>query len=231
MSFISSTVESVESLTDFVYKIRLNVSPENTFKAGQYLQVVMSETDKRPFSIANAPNEQGQIELHIGATPENKYAYDVVQKAKIESKLNIELGIGNAYLRDGDEPIILIAGGTGYAYTKSILEHSLNTNPSRSLVLYWGAKSAQDLYELPNLQKLGEQYPDFKVIPVIEQPVADWGGKTGLVHEAVISDYGSFTEQQVYTAGRFEMAAVIRDSFLPLGLSSENLYGDAFAFI
>lgn len=231
MTLVNSKVVSIESLTPYVLKIILDAQQHISFKAGQYLQVVMGEKDKRPFSIANMPSEDGLVELHIGATPENPYAYEVVQKAKTEQALDLEIGIGEAFIRENELPMILIAGGTGYSYTKSILFECLRSQPQRDVHLYWGAKNASDLYEAEALGQLSRIHTQFKFVPVIETVSEEWLGKTGLVHQAVMADFPSLQNTQVYVAGRFEMAKVVRDAFLPLGLKKDDLFGDAFAFI
>lgn len=231
MTAIDSKVLSIEPLSPFVLKIVLDVQQFVPFKAGQYLQVVMSENDKRPFSIANMPGNDGLLELHIGASPLNPYAFEVVEKAKLEQVLSVEVGLGEAFLRDSELPLILIAGGTGYSYTKSILLDCLRSQVKRKVYLYWGAKTSADLYEAAQLTLLAQAHEQFSFVPVVENTESGWLGKTGFVHSAVISDFKSFEGTQVYVAGRFEMSAAIREAFLPLGLSKEHLFGDAFAFI
>jgi aquacobalamin reductase/NAD(P)H-flavin reductase len=202
-----------------------------SFEAGQYLQVVMSNEDKRPFSIANMPSDDCLIELHIGATPDNPYAYEVIELARNTQELKVEFGLGDAHLRESKLPAVIIAGGTGYSYAKSILFDCLRQQSHRQVYLYWGGKTAADLYEADMLAKLALQHEQFHFIPVVETPNGQWQGKTGLVHEVVKQAFPIMQNLQVYVAGRFEMAAVIKEAFLPLGLSPENLFGDAFAFL
>jgi aquacobalamin reductase/NAD(P)H-flavin reductase len=231
MTIINTRVLSIEPLSPYVLKVMLEAPQAISFKAGQYLQVVMSDQDKRPFSIASMPNDDGLIELHIGATPENPYAYEVVELARNTQELRVEVGLGNAYLRESDLPAVLIAGGTGYSYAKSILFDCLRQQPNRQVYLFWGAKTAADLYEADMLAKLANIHEQFEFIPVLEAPESDWLGKTGLVHEVVMQTFPAMPNLQIYAAGRFEMAAVIKDAFLPLDLVPENLFGDAFAFL
>lgn len=231
MTIINTRVLSIEALSPHVLKVILKTPQATSFKAGQYLQVVMSEKDKRPFSIANMPNNDNLIELHIGATPQNPYAYEVIELAKSTQELNVEIGLGNAYLRDSDLPIVIIAGGTGYSYAKSILFECLHKQAKRPIYLYWGAKTADDLYEADVLSELAGMHEHFTFIPVVELPETQWAGAVGLVHEKAMLDFPSMVHLQIYVAGRFEMAAVIKESFLPLGLIPENLFGDAFAFL
>jgi aquacobalamin reductase/NAD(P)H-flavin reductase len=222
---------SKDSLTPYVFKILLKPESSVSFKAGQYLQVVMGEDDKRPFSIANAPQNAELIELHIGATPENPYAYQVMQRLDKDKMLSVELPHGNAYRQNSKLEAILIAGGTGYSYTKSILFDMLIAEPERKVRLYWGAKKASDLYEAEALIELTKKHSQFSFIPVVELEDASWLGRTGMVHQAVINDVDDFSNKQVYVAGRFEMAKVVKGDLLPLGLQAENMIGDAFAFI
>ena len=98
MTIITTSVLSVEPLNQYVLKVTLDAKQALTFKAGQYLQVVMSEQDKRPFSIANAPENSNVLELHIGATPENPYAYEVIELAKSSQQLDVEVGLGYNWL-------------------------------------------------------------------------------------------------------------------------------------
>lgn len=231
MTIINTSVLSIQSLSPYVLKVMLEAPHAVTFKAGQYLQVVMSDKDKRPFSIANMPSDDGLIELHIGATPENAYAYEVIELARNTQQLKVEVGLGNAYLRESDLPAVIIAGGTGYSYAKSILFDCLRQQPNRQVYLYWGAKTSDDLYEADVLAKLANTHQQCTFIPVVENPQSEWSGETGLVHEVVMQAFPSMQDIQVYVAGRFEMAAVIKASFLPLHLSPENLFGDAFAFL
>ena len=80
MHIIQCKVEKIEALTDTIKRIVLIPKSPLSFIAGQYLQIVMGEDDKRPFSIANAPRADGSIELHIGAEPGNQYAGQVIEK-------------------------------------------------------------------------------------------------------------------------------------------------------
>ena len=80
MTTLSCKVTSVEAITDTVYRVRLVPDAAFSFRAGQYLMVVMDERDKRPFSMASTPDEQAFIELHIGASELNLYAMAVMDR-------------------------------------------------------------------------------------------------------------------------------------------------------
>ena len=54
MTTLSCKVTSVEAITDTVYRVRIVPDAAFSFRAGQYLMVVMDERDKRPFSMASS---------------------------------------------------------------------------------------------------------------------------------------------------------------------------------
>ena len=49
-------------------------------------------------------------------------------------------------LADGNRPILFVAGATGFAPVKSILEDAFRRGVQRPMTLYWGVRSADELY-------------------------------------------------------------------------------------
>ena len=233
MTIMSCKVSSVEAITDTVYRVRLQPESSFSFRAGQYLMVVMDERDKRPFSIASVPSETQFLELHIGASELNLYAMAVMDRILKQPTIEIDSPHGEAWLReDSERPLRLIAGGTGFSYVRSILITALAQQPNRDIAIYWGGRELKHLYDLGELEALSVQHPNLKVIPVVEQPEAGWTGRSGTVLSAVLQDFDSLSEQDIYIAGRFEMAKIARERFCAeRGALEERMFGDAFAFI
>ncbi|TDT50961.1 aquacobalamin reductase/NAD(P)H-flavin reductase [Enterobacter sp. AG5470] len=233
MTTLSCKVTSVDAITDTVYRVRLVPEASFSFRAGQYLMVVMDERDKRPFSMASTPDQHDFIELHIGASELNLYAMAVMDRILKDRQIVIDIPHGDAWLRDDeDRPMVLIAGGTGFSYVRSILLTSLAKNPNRDITIYWGGREEKHLYDLAELEALTVTHPNLRVVPVVEQPPEAWRGRSGTVLAAVLQDFGSLAEHDIYIAGRFEMAKIARDLFCnERGAREDRLFGDAFAFI
>ena len=233
MTNLNCNVISVDPITDTVFRVRLVPDRAFNFKAGQYLLVVMHEQDKRPFSLASTPMEKDIIELHIGAAEMNLYAMAVLERVRSQRVIEVELPHGEAYLRENsNDPLILIAGGTGFSYVRSILLTALAENPQREIALYWGGREPHHLYDLPELTALAIRHSNLKLVLVVEKPDETWQGRTGTVLDQVIADYDSLAGYQIYIAGRFEMAKVARERFSnERAATLENLYSDAFAFL
>lgn len=132
MTTLSCKVISVEAITDTVYRVRMVPEADFSFRAGQYLMVVMDERDKRPFSLASTPMEKDIIELHIGASELNLYAMAVMERIQEQRTITVDIPHGDAWLREeSDRPLVLIAGGTGFSYARSILLTALSQQPDR----------------------------------------------------------------------------------------------------
>lgn len=231
MSIVTCKVSSIEKLNDFLYRIFLLPQQAVSYKAGQYVSVVMGEKDKRHFSIANAPGTD-LVELHIGATPENGYAMQVIEKMQNDGQVDVEIANGDAYLREESaRPIILMAGGTGFSYVKSILEQIVALEITNPVYLYWGVKEYSHFYFEDEASSWAKAHKNIHFHPVIELPEAEWQGHQGYVHQAVLNDFSDLSEFDIYVVGRFEMAKIAREDFVKQHAIVEHIYGDAFAFI
>lgn len=232
MQNVICNVEALTEMADTLWYVRLKPEVAVNFLPGQYLLVVMAEDDKRPFSIANTVNEEGTLELHIGATPDNTYAVQVLKRMQDQGKIEVQLPAGKAHLRnDTHHPVILMAGGTGFSYTRSILQQLLADGFKQPIFLYWGVRFAEHLYADQEMKAWAAEHPQLTYIPVVQNSDSQWQGRTGLVHEAIMDDFLSLNDYDVYVAGRFEMAGVAREAFKEKGVVIEQLFGDAFEFI
>lgn len=231
MKMMTCQVVSLTPLTAHVYKALLKPSEAIDFSAGQYLNFVMSEEDKRPFSIASAPGAE-HIELQIGAFGSDSYPMQVIEHIKANAEVTIEMPFGSAQLReDSQRPLLLIAGGTGFSYIKSMFEHLVAQSSQREVVVYWGLRDPSACYELDETAEMIGQLANGKFIPVIETPDDAWQGRVGMVHKVVMGDVDNLVDYDIYLAGRFEMVAAVREDFVAHGALVEHMYADAFAFI
>jgi len=231
MPQITCNVASIEKLNAFLYRVFLAPTSSAPFKAGQYVSVVMGEGDKRHFSIANIPSND-LIELHIGATEDNKYAMQVVEKMQSGEPIEVEIANGDAYLRESStRPIILMAGGTGFSYVKSLLEQIVESDLQNPVYLYWGVKEYSHFYFEEQAKSWSIEHQNIHFHPVVELPEIHWQGKHGYVHQAVLDEFNDLSEFDIYIVGRFEMAKVAHEDFIKKGALIDHIYGDAFAFI
>ena len=230
-------VVAMEKLADDVMRVRLNLVDEKPlrFYAGQYINILLpgdaNRDEKRSFSFATAPHESETIELQIRLIPGGKFTTHVFTAMSVGDVLEFEGPLGTFFLReDGNKPIIFVAGATGFAPVKSMLEHAFEIGFKRRMVLYWGVRSKKDLY-LPDLpQQWAALHPNFTFIPVLSDPKPEdhWTGRTGLVHEAILQDYPNLSGHQIYACGSVKMVEAAHPAFAAHGLSQDDCFSDAF---
>ncbi len=201
--------------------------------AGQYIDVRLPEGRRRAFSIANAPHDGAHVELHVRRVPGGGFTHTVFDATPVGSLWHIEGPLGTFVPReDSERPIIFMAGGTGFAPIKAIIEHFLHLGSSRPMHLYWGARHTRDLY-LPELPRRWQaQHPALRFSAVLSEFNADDVGeyRGGNVHEAVLADHADLSPFDLYMSGPPPMIEAARHRFIDQGLDPEHLYFDSFEY-
>jgi NAD(P)H-flavin reductase/ferredoxin len=228
-------VQKLERFTDDVMRVMLKpLDPEPIrFHAGQYINIVLEDRERRAFSFATAPHEAELIELHVKLIPGGAFTTYVFNAMKEGDMLRCEGPIGSFYLReDTDRPIIFVAGSTGFAPVKSMVEYAFHAGLKRPMHLYWGVKSPGDFYMKALAEHWAGEHDNFKFIPVVSEPVPEdhWQGRTGSVHEAILQDFPNMTGCEVYACGSVGMVETVHSAFLQKGMAEDRCFSDAFNF-
>ena len=217
--------------------LQLPASERLQFKAGQYIEFILKDGSRRAYSIANAPHDADFLQLHIRVLKGGAFSEYAANELQEKAILRIEAPFGNFFLReDSSKPLIMVAGGTGFAPVKGIIEHMLHHKIKRDIVLYRGARQLRDLYMHDLCEKWAEMLPNITYIPVLSQPESQtvkdkaWQGRTGYVHEAVLNDVKDLSGYQAYVCGAPGMCEAAHASFVQQGLNAEEFFSDAFTF-
>ena len=168
----------------------LTIRPDNPlpYQAGQYVPVQVTRWLRvwRPYSIANAPRGDGLIDLHVRAIPGGIVSTALVRHAAVGDAVLLGPARGEmtAPGPDNARNLLCVAGGTGLAPIKAIIEQVAGRRRARNpgkVTLFIGAGGRQDLYDLPALQAMQAAYPALEVIPVVS-------GRPGLTDPAALSE-------------------------------------------
>lgn len=228
--------EHLQRLSHDVMQVMLKL-PESErlqFLAGQYIEFILKDGRRRAFSIANPPHQDEYLELHIRHVPGGSFTGHVFDEMKDRALLRIEGPLGSFYLReDSPRPIIMMAGGTGFAPLKGMLEHAFYTGFDRPIHLFWGVRAQRDLYmdELPRTWT--QIHPRFRYTPVLQEPLEStpaWQGATGLVADAVLQAYPSLETFDIYMSGPPAMIETATPQFVAHGAQLGHMFSDAFEF-
>jgi NAD(P)H-flavin reductase/ferredoxin len=228
-----ATVEGMDLLAPDVMRLtlRLDGGERIAFYAGQYINVLLEDGARRSFSFATAPAESGVIELHVRRIPGGRFTGRVFERMRPGDPVRFEGPLGAFFLReDSDKPIIFVAGSTGFAPVKSMLEYAFGRGMRRRMLLYWGTRRPGDMYlaELP--RRWQREHDNFTFVPVLSDPAPEdgWTGRTGLVHEAILADFPRLAGYQVYACGSAAMVEAAHPAFRARGLAQDDCFSDAF---
>jgi len=228
-------IDRLERVADDVMAVflRLPAVEPLHFRAGQYLDIMLSEGRRRSFSIASAPSDGPMIELHVRRASSSGFTGQLFDSMRAGTLLRVEGPLGQFWFRnESPRPAIMVGGGTGYAPLRAMLRQLIADGDRRPITLYWGGRTGDDLYEDGWLQDLAASRPAFSYCPVLSDPGADAFGtvRTGLVHEAVLADFPDLSGCDVYASGPPGMIEAIRTVFAAHGLPREQLFFDSFDY-
>jgi NAD(P)H-flavin reductase len=228
----TATVETLERLAPDVMllALRLPAGEQIEFQAGQYLNFILQDGARRSYSFTTAPRPTDRIELHVRRVPGGRFTTAVFERLQPGDRLRFEGPLGRFVLREPCErPIIFIAGATGFAPVKSLLEHAFATGIAQPLYLYWGVRRRHDLYMAELAERWQREHANFHFVPVLSEPAPEdqWEGRTGLVHQALLEDFPDLSGYAVYACGSLQMVSTAQPAFLAHGLDQQYCYSDA----
>jgi CDP-4-dehydro-6-deoxyglucose reductase len=207
--------------------LRLPAIEPFAWHPGQYIDVMLSGGRRRSFSLANPPHDAGLLELHVRRSSRGEFTSLVFGSMTEGTLLRIEGPLGQMTYRPGNGTVLLVGGGTGYAPMKAILRHVLETGIDRRVVLFWGARTVEDLYEHEWLQSLAASEARFRYVPVLSDQ-AGTGMLGGQVHEAVLASGEDLAGADVYAAGPPDMVAAVRAELPRHGVDPGRIVFDSF---
>ena len=213
--------------------LRLPAVERMQFLPGQYIDILMPDEHRRSFSLANPPHDDKLLELHVRNVQGGLFSKEVFTTLHEGTLLRIQGPLGTFFLReDSTRPIVMVAGGTGYAPIQAMLRHIFENGRKRDVVFYWGARAARDLYADAKLKAWAGSQPKFRYVPVLSEPMAEdhWQGRLGFVHDAVMQDFPDLSGHDIYLSGPPPMVRAARGAFPTHGADPLHMYSDSFDF-
>lgn len=226
---VACQLVSVTPLGADVFSVRLCLPDDQTvpYRAGQYLLLERENGESSAFSIASAPQQGRDLELHILAR--DNVAVDLLKYIQKERVAHILMPFGDVHLEGLDErPLLLIAAGTGLAQVHSLVEHCRATGFSLPIHVYWGSRLADDFYAfdiLPTWQGMDNLH----FHQIVSEDLG-WTGRTGLLYEAVCSDIQHLADYRVIACGSPAMVYGTFDALVAAGMQPEQMLADVFAY-
>ncbi len=231
----------ISEIIDYTYDIK-GVSFELIdpvsidFKAGQYMQLESpkypksKQTVSRAYSISSSPENINKLQLIIRRVPDGICTTWVHDYMKIGDIVNLTGPFGDFYIRETDADIIFVAGGSGKAPIKSMVENMCSKGNKRKMTYFFGARSIKDLYLTELFKGYEKGMLDFTYVPVLSHSDAsdNWTGKTGYIPPYFKEYIRDPQKTEAYLCGSPGMISAVEKELLALGVSAKNIFYDSF---
>jgi NAD(P)H-flavin reductase len=210
--------------------VRVQTSQPVPYLAGQYVSV---ETPQRPrmwrsMSPANAPGPDCVLEFHVRTVPGGWVSRAIVSHARVGDVWRIGPPMGQMTLDPrGRSDLLMVAGGTGLAPARAIIEQLAGEGTDRKVCLFVGARSWADLYDVEALRRTAQENPWLTVVPVVEEDGRRYGAETGTLGE-VVARYGAWADREVTISGSPAMVRATVSAMLDAGTPFRNIHYDPY---
>jgi len=226
---LSCRVVGLDDATHDIKRVRLAIESGGPFdfSAGQFASVTFAGCAPRDYSMANVPGDP-MLEFHVRRSVGGTVSAYVAETLKPGDSVRVEGPFGPSYLRESHcGPIVAVAGGSGLAPIKSIVERALAQKLPQHIYLYFGVRTERDLYLHDHFAALARTHANLHFTPVLSE-AANGGYRTGLVHEAVAQDFDEFDGCKAYLAGPPVMVEAATKLFEQRGMRRIDIHADAF---
>ena len=238
---IRKFVAKVSTIKDMTYDIKeltleLTEPQKIDFKAGQFIQFEVPKYEKskqivtRAYSVSSSPEHKNFIQLIVRKVPEGIATTYIFEHLKEGDTVNFTAPFGEFYIRETDADIFFVAGGSGKAPIKSMVEDLFRKQSKRRMVYFFGARSLKDLYLTEYFREFEKKMQNFTFVPVLSQPAPedDWKGKTGYIPQYFKEFIKNPQNSEAYLCGSPGMIAAIIKGLKEIGISAEKIYYDKF---
>ena len=179
------------------------------------------------YSTANAPRRDGSIDFHVRAVGAGWVSSALVRRSKPGDMIRLAAPMGSMVLdRRSTRDIVCVAGGTGLAPIKALIEELTRYNRTRWVHVFYGARDRDDLYDLPALNRLATSYPWLSVVPACSDDL-DYSGEQGNLNE-VVARYGPWQDHDFFVSGSPPMVRGTLRTLAEMQVPAIRIKYDAF---
>lgn len=207
--------------------VRLLVDHLRDWKGGQYLNLINPDQLIRSYSIANLPEQDGYIELHIKIMPTGAMGDWLLKNAKIGTDVHIRGPIGDCFYYNPNHesfPIVLVGTGTGLSPLLGIALDAIDQHHSGQIILIHGGVKSDDLYLHSTLELLAKKHPNF----IYKKSTLEQIDEYGSIDKIMLTVLAELKNPVVTVCGPSDTTKMLKTKAFLAGVPSKNIYSDAF---
>ncbi|MCG5218778.1 globin domain-containing protein [Streptosporangium sp. KLBMP 9127] len=197
------------------------------FQAGQYATVQSGHWPKvwRPYSIANPPRADNLLSFHVRVVPGGWVSTALAQHTAVGDTVLLGPPRGTMVLnRSNASHLVFVAGGTGLAPLKAIIEESAWIHERPSVDLFHGVRLRNQAYDLPDLLRLRERHGRMRFVLAVSDDPAHPPRES--VADTVLR-HGVNPESEVFVCGSPGMVQATAMRIQALGVPRHHIHAEA----
>jgi len=229
-AFWKATVVACERRAFDIATLTVRTEPRLEYLPGQSVAI---ESPARPrlwryYSMANAPRADASVDFHIRLIDGGAVSLALTAGTAVGTELRLGPPIGALRLAIASgRDILMVAGSTGLAPLKAMLEQLIGLGHPVGVHLFFGARTAEGLYDLPSLEKIAAEHPWLTVVPVVSASRSP--DHTGALVD-VVSGAGNWSARDAYIAGPTEMVQDCAARLVAAGTPAIQIHVEDFGW-
>ncbi|MEB3100252.1 NADH:ubiquinone reductase (Na(+)-transporting) subunit F [Ferviditalea candida] len=200
------------------------------YAAGQYFEFdIPGLSETRAYSMAAPYFAQDVIEFHIKRVGQG-IGSNYLCSLSAGSRVTGSGPYGNMRLKTREKDLLFVAGGSGMAPIKALIEELFSEPFEHEAWFFYGARGKQDLYLTEKWAELEREHPNFHFIPALSEkrPDEKWTGELGYIADAVKRKMGSMPNTDAYLCGPPKLIETTIEVITRLGIRGSNIAYDEF---
>ncbi len=224
---VDAVVRSIERLTPDIVRLRVEIDPAFVYRPGQFLELIAAKDLKRHYSLASHPEEDPFLEMHIRLHESGRMSRHLSERLAPADKVQIAGPSGTCFYEgvDADQPLVLVAAGTGLAPLWGILRDALRRRHRGPIRLYHGARNRGGLYLGQEMEALAKRHSKLTYRTCVLDPAAAHGGD---VAATVVSSETGLKDSAYFLCGGEKLVGRLKRELFLKGASLRQIRSDVF---
>ena len=226
----NARVLTKEALNRDIIRLLLEFENAIEFRAGQFINLKKPDGLTRSYSIANTPNSDNIIELHIRRLSGGRFSEWVHNELQVGDLIPVSDPRGLCFYTPDrrDQGLLLVGTGSGLAPLAGILNDALTQNHSGPIHLFHGSQEVESLYWTDKLQQLAAENENVHFTACVSGNKVPDGYASGRANEVALKTISDLKSWRVFLCGHPEMVNDMKRQAFLNGASMSDIYADAF---
>ena len=232
-----ASVKAIKPETSNVKSFTLTVPDWMRHRAGQHYDIRLTAEDgyqaQRSYSIASEPEREGEVDLTVERLDDGEvstYLHDVLVPG---DRIEVRGPIGGYFVWEAamQEPLLLIAGGSGVVPLMSMIRHRAAAGAKNPASLLYSSRNFEDIIYYEELEKLRAANSGLYIFHALtrSQPPG-WKGYARRIDQNMLQEVAGPLGRsvQVFVCGPTLLVEAVANGLVKTGIRSEQIRTERF---